>query len=127
MKLFKFYDYIFFRLASFYERQHGNEDRFGSILLLSFTQSANLLTIVYLIFIILDKHIDLNFFYVSLSCTIFFYIFNTLRYKHLYKYQNLVLKWSNEEKSIRFKRGFYIAMFISLSLVFSAITASFTI
>lgn len=126
MKVFKLYDYIFFRLASFYEKQHGNEDRFGSILLLSFTQSSNLTTIICLIFLILDKKVELPYYVTVLFGIVFFFVFNFIRYKLFTTYQNLEKTWSSETESTRLKRGFYMIVFISLSLFLSALIASFT-
>ncbi len=125
MKLFKFYDYIFFRLSSFYAKQHGNENRFGSMVLLSFTQSSNFILIGSLILIILNKSIKIPYLIIVLLSITFFYIFNTIRYKYFVSFQDLYERWKNENVSERLKKGIYIMLFLFLSLLLSPIIAHF--
>ncbi len=56
MKLTEWFDYMFYRIASFYENKFGNKDRWNSMSILSIIQSTNILILVS-IFHILRKDV----------------------------------------------------------------------
>jgi len=121
MNIFKFYDYIFFRLSSFFEK-NGGEDRDRSIAILSILQSLNLLAFLDLISIILNYQINLPHSVKSLLGIIIFLLLNSIRYRIFKKYQDLNKLWCNENESIRIRRGFFMILYFILSIIMTAFT-----
>ncbi len=125
MKLTKVFDYIYYRLASFYENKFGNEDRFNAIAILSIIQCTNLLSIVSVIYLLQNDKFELSTFVMLLLGTLIFVIINSLRYNKTKKYQELKILWCNETISIRFKNGFYIIIYFVLSIVLTVFILNF--
>ena len=120
MNILKFYDYVFYRLSSFFER-NGGEDLDRSIAILSILQCLNLLTLIDLISILLVYSINLPHSIELLLGIILFFVFNSIRYRRFKTYQDLNKVWSNENESIRIKRGFYLILYFAFSVIITGI------
>lgn len=119
MNMLKINDYVFYRLSSFFEK-NGGEDRDRSILILSIIQSLNLLVFLDLISLVLNYPINLPYFVKLLLGTIIFFVLNSIRYRIFKKYQDLNKLWSNENESIRIRRGFYMILHFVFSIIMPA-------
>jgi len=113
------FDYVFFRVASFYRNSFGDEDYWYAIFILSIIQCMNLLTFISLVFILLNKTNKLPPLLMIVPCVILFITFNFIRYYRVIKYQDLMITWGQEETSIKTKRGLYIILYFILSIILS--------
>lgn len=121
MNIFKFYDYIYFRLSSFFVK-NGGEDRDRSISILSIVQCLNLLVFLDLISRLLNYPIYLPHLVKLLLGILIFFILNSIRYRLFKTYQDLNRLLGNENESIRIKRGFFMILYFILSIILSALT-----
>jgi len=119
MNIFKFYDYIYFRLSCFFEK-NGGEDRDRSVSILSVVQCLNLLVFLDLISLLLNYPINLPHFVKLLLGILIFFILNSIRYRLFKTYQDLNRLWGNEKESIRIRRGFFMILYFILSIIMSA-------
>lgn len=116
INFFTFFDYIFYRLASFYEN-FGYEERFYAISLLSIIQCSNILTLISLFYIFSNKTNELSPLLMLILGISLFIILNSIRYRKVNKFYDLKMKWSKEVNTIKFKRGFYIILYFILSFI----------
>lgn len=122
MQISKLFDYIFFRLSSFFER-NGGEDLFRSVSILSIIQSANLL-IVYNLISIMYRPFECPSILILVLGTLFFIILNTIRYKKFITYKELKEAWIDEDKSLKLKKGLYLIVYVVLSIIVLGITSN---
>jgi hypothetical protein len=115
-KILLFFDYIYFRLALFYEK-HGYEEQFNTKLLLSFVQSTNILTLLSVFLFFIKGTYDFSPLLVLTVTTIIFFVFNSIRYGKFKTFNDLKGIWRNEDDKIKVKRGFYLIFYFILSFI----------
>jgi hypothetical protein len=120
MKLIGLFDYMFYRIASFYENKFGNEDRWNAISILSIIQSTNILILVSVFCILRKDDIRLSPFVLLLISTLFCFVFNLLRYNKIKKFKDFEILWGIEEEQVRNRKGIFIIAY-SLSSIVSLI------
>lgn len=111
-----FFDYIYFRLALFYEK-HGYEEQFNTKLVLSFVQSTNFLILVSVFLFFIKERCDFSPLIVLTLTTTIFFVLNSIRYGKYNTFNDLKKIWRNEEDTIKVKRGFYIIFYFILSFI----------
>ena len=117
MKLTEWFDYMFYRIASFYENKFGNKDRWNSMSILSIIESTNILILVSIFHILRKDVIRLSPFVLLLISTLFCFAFNMLRYSKIRKYKDLDILWGTEEESVRNRKGFFIIAYFLFSII----------
>jgi hypothetical protein len=126
MNLLLPFDYVFYRLSSFYKNNFGHEDYLYAISLLSIIQCTNIMVLISLFFILLNEPNELQPFIMLLLCVIILIILNSIRYNKK-KYQLLNTIWGKEKRTIKIIRGFYILLYFGLSLILSALLVNLSI
>ena len=124
MRLLEPFDYIYYRVALFYEDNFSNKDRWNALFILSIMQSANLLTIVNVVFIFRDVEVELSPFVLLLLVTLFCFGFNLIRYNKVRNIKDLKILWSTENKANKTQKGFYVIIYFIFSIVLIIFTTN---
>ena len=115
MKLLLFFEYCFYRYSScnFSQKQDKADPYLAPITWVTACQTWNILTIITVYFIIIDKKID--FVSVFLSIAIAIYFINTFFFLTKKKYEELVERYKYEEN--RKRKGWGVAMYLLFSFL----------
>lgn len=114
--MFEFFDYLFFKACNFYLKaeKDPNTNRTSGLLVVSLMQGFNLLTIFFIYCLLFNYKQNVNKLYIIIFTTVLL-IVNGIKYnKDEYDYDNLIKRWSNEEKN---KKDLLVKVYIFLSPV----------
>jgi dolichol kinase len=110
------FDYIYYRTYFLYKYKWKDDDpKIYSISLVTLMQALNLLSLVFILMyfrkekLIIDTKFSLILFFVLLGLNFF-------RYRSEGHFQKFLAKWSKEENSRRIWRGYFIIIYILLSI-----------
>jgi hypothetical protein len=112
------FDYIFYRIVSFYK------DKLPAIFLLSLAQSANFLTLLSLIYMPFGEPKKIPVIVILVFTILFFIIVNTIHYRGRILLNNLESKWEGEDSSIKLRKSIYMILYIALSIILFVFSAN---
>ena len=122
IKMFNFFDYLFYRICRYYEKHKEDSPMFSGIALLSLIQSVNLFIlygVICLIFNYRPSHIKL----IAIGTCFFLVLFNGFRY-YKFTYPILKEKWQNEEPKIQKRKKRFLIAYIVLILILTFILST---
>jgi hypothetical protein len=111
VNLFKPFDYIFFRLATVYRRQFGDDDDLYPIGIVSIVQWLNILSIV----IVMAGKIDSIILFFSILVGLI--LLNFYRYKKIRKYSEIRDYYEDESTTQKDRRSMYYVLYFILSFI----------
>lgn len=108
------FDYIYYRIAYFYDKRFGYKEskEFSGIIILSLIQFVNILALLDLFKIndSLVKTLPNHLFIIAILC-----LLNYARYIKLLNFRNLEDKWGNENKNVRLIKSIIVIIYFLLS------------
>jgi hypothetical protein len=116
-----FFDYIFYRVFSFYKEEWSNDmPGFNAVLILSLMQSFNVIPVLLAYLLIVQKNImsiEVNkYHFMIIGFLILF--FNVWRYLSGKRYNTLVEIWKNEDVIAMKRKGMFVLGYMILSTFF---------
>jgi signal transduction histidine kinase len=116
-----FFDYIFYRVFSFYKEEWSNDmPGFNAVLILSLMQSFNVISVLLAYLLIVQKNImsiEVNkYHFMIIGFLILF--FNVWRYLSGKRYNTLVEIWKNEDVIAMKRKGMFVLGYMILSTFF---------
>ncbi len=112
--MFKFFDYVFYCVCTFYYKNNDSSPIFAGLAVLSLMQVINIFTIVALIFHLLKytpNHIKL-----IVGCTcIIVTVLNGFRYNK-FNYNILNERWKDDNSKIQKKKGTFVVLYLLLTI-----------
>lgn len=117
MRFLLLFDYIYYRLALFYEKKFNNEDRWNAVFIISIMQSFNILTIISAVSVILNIGIELSPFILLVLTTFICVFYNMFRYYKIRNFKDLDILWRSEKQGDKTKTGYFIIVYFLLSVM----------
>lgn len=118
------FNYIYYRVFIAYRAKKDNTPQIYAVTMISFLQTANISTIIFVNDIISGKKLDISIYY-GLLLFFFFILINYFRYIKNDKINSLERRWKNEIKRTRILRGSLVLFYIIASFLTFFISAYF--
>jgi hypothetical protein len=109
-----FFDYVYYRVCVFYDKNKQNSPGVIALFILSTVQIVNLLTVLFLADILFGIRMVPNKIALIIICALFLFI-NGIRYNK-FNYQVLKEKWHQETPASN-NRGRFVFLYIVLSFL----------
>lgn len=111
------FDYMFYRLYIYYENNYSHGYTLAAIGLLSIIECVNVLTLLNIIYISLNKSDEIPGSVMLVFGIPLLIILNFFRYNRFVTYQKLQKRWGEEKSKMRSIRGFFMILYFILSVI----------
>ncbi len=123
--MFKYFDYLFYRVCEYYKKSDEDGYRFSAALVLAVLQGFNVASVFFYVQILMGVKIKLGTVH-AVSYAALFFIINLMRYKKdKYDIESLKEKWKYETKSTRNRKLNVIILYIVLSIILLLILVNY--
>lgn len=119
-----FFDYLYYRTYSAYQRL-DNIPYMYAVSLVALMQQFNIVTIYFWVDVFWEIELDVNE-YVIYASFLIFIVPNFIRYTRVTDFKQLSEKWECEEKKNRVRNGVFALGYVTLSVILLIVSAQLT-
>ncbi len=125
INLFVIFDYVYYTIASQYDKWRYTEIEFSGIIMLSLIQQVNVYTVLNFFKIDIFRISSINPIYVWLIGAALLFTINGIRYKKIITYDELHKKWGDDNKKSNFIKKALVLFYIIVTIIILIISLKY--